>query len=327
MKHLLLPFLMLSMTAGGQLPFDLTVLDQPYAPLLESTALDASQYDYYNGWDDPEFSVPLGFDFNYSGYVINALDQVGVGSLMMGTTIDDKSGLPLLHGFLPTNFDLADNGMAGGTPSLIRWKTTGETGQQVFSMEWADAGLYEEVFTDSAVKELSVINLQLRLYEADGVIEFHFGPSSILTPLEEPALSGLLLEFDPFSYSGSVFALDGNPTDPTVEPLTSVDDWYYGPYLLSHPADGTVYRFGPTGTTLEVPVVSATALQAWPNPTAGNVNLAFSGEHLWTVLDATGRVVMHGEGQDGDLLDLSRLDAGAYTVRLDNGATQRVVKH
>jgi len=327
MKHALLLALLSPVALFSQLPFDLTVLEQPYAPLLESTALDASQYDYSNGWDDPEFSVPLGFDFNYSGYVIDALDQVGVGSLMMGTTLDDKSGLPLLHGFIPTNFDLADNGMAGGTPSLIRWQTTGEPGAQVFTMEWAGAGLYEEVFADSAVKELSSMDLQLRLYEADGVIEFHFGPSSILTPLEEPAISGLLLEFDPFSYSGTVYALDGNPADPTIEPLASVEDWYYGPYLLSHPVDGTVYRFGPTGTTLDVTEARATALQAWPNPTAGEVNLAFTGEHTWTVLDATGRVVMHGAGQDGDRLDLSGLDAGAYTVRLDNGAAQRVVKH
>ena len=327
MKHALLLALLSPVALFSQLPFDLTVLDQPYTPLLESTALSTSQYDYSNGWDDPEFSVPLGFDFNYSGYVIDALDQVGVGSLMMGTTIDDKSGLPLLHGFIPTNFDLADNGMAGGTPSLIRWQTTGEPGAQVFTMEWAGAGLYEEVFADSAVKELSAVDLQLRLYEADGVIEFHFGPSSILTPLEEPAISGLLLEFDPFSYSGTVYALDGNPADPTIEPLASVDDWNYGPYLLSHPADGTVYRFGPTGTTQDVTEARASALQAWPNPTAGEVTLAFTGAHTWTVFDATGRIVMHGAGQDGDRLDLSGLDAGAYTVRLANGAAQRVVKH
>ena len=326
MKHALLLVLLSPVTLFSQLPFDLTVLDQPYTPLLESTVLETSQYDYSDGWDDPEFSVPLGFDFNYSGYVIDALDQVGVGALMMGTTIDDKSGLPLLHGFIPTNFDLADNGMAGGSPSLIRWQTSGAPEEQVFTIEWADAGLYEEVFADSAVKELSSIDLQLRLYEADGVIEFHFGPSSILTPLEEPAISGLLLEFDPFSYSGTVFALDGNPTDPTLEPLGDIYEWYYGPYLLSHPADGTVYRFGPTGTTLDLVEVQATELQAWPNPTAGEVNLAFDGGHVWTVLDAAGRVVMSGEGQDGQRLDLSGLDAGAYTVRLDNGAAQRLVK-
>ena len=71
----------------------------------------------------------------------------------------------------------------------------------------------------------------------------------------------------------------------------------------------------------------ASALQAWPNPTAGEVTLAFTGAHTWTVFDATGRIVMHGAGQDGDRLDLSGLDAGAYTVRLANGAAQRVVKH
>ena len=327
MKHALLLALLSPVALFSQLPFDLTVLDQPYTPLMESTVLESSQFDEPNGWDDPEFSVPLGFNFNYSGYVIDALDQVGVGALLMGTTLDDKSGLPLLHGFLPTNFDLADNGIAGGSPSLIQWQTSGAPGEQVFTLEWLGAGLYEEVFADSAVKELSSIDLQLKLYESSGVIEFHFGPSSILTPLDEPAVSGLLLEFDPFSYSGTVFALGGNPADPTLEPLGDNYEWYYGPYLLSHPSDGTVYRFGPTGTTLDLVEAQATALRVWPNPTAGEVNLAFTGAHTWTVLDATGRVVMSGEGQDGQRLDLSGLETGAYTVRLDNGAAQRLVKH
>jgi hypothetical protein len=60
MKHALLLALLSPVALFSQLPFDLTVLDQPYTPLLESTALETSQYDYPNGWDDPEFSVPPG---------------------------------------------------------------------------------------------------------------------------------------------------------------------------------------------------------------------------------------------------------------------------
>lgn len=327
MKHALLPLLMLTLTAGAQLPFELTVLNQPYTPLTEATALGVNQFDAGAGWDDPEFSVPLGFDFNYSGYIIDAIDQVGLGALMMGATIDDKGGMPLLHGFIPTNFDLIDKGLVGETPSVIQWQTMGAPGQRVFSMEWANAGLYEELSLDNPPNEWSDLSLQLRLFEATGVIEYHFGPSSILSITEEPAIAGLLLGFDANDYDGLIYALDGSASDPSLVELTSVDDWYYGPYLLSYPAEGTVYRFGPSGMPLDVIESRATALQAWPNPTAGEVTLAFTGAHTWTVLDATGRVVMHGAGQDGDRLDLSGLDAGAYTVRLDNGAAQRVVKH
>ena len=84
MKRLLLLVLLSPVILFSQLPFDLTVLAQPFTPLLESTALETSQYDDSNRWVEPGFSVPLGFDFNYSGYVIDALDQVGLGAAMMG---------------------------------------------------------------------------------------------------------------------------------------------------------------------------------------------------------------------------------------------------
>lgn len=327
MKHVCLLALLLPFSVMAQLPFEITVLNQPYAPLLEATALEASQYDYPEGWDDPEFSVPLGFDFSLNGAVISSLDQFGVGALMMGTTLDDKSGLPLLHGFIPTNLDLTDRGIAGADPSIIRWQTTGEPGNRVFAIEWANAGLYEEIVEDS-LKELSHVNLQLRLFEADGVIEYHYGASEILTVQDEPAIAGILSGFDPFSYDGDVYALDGDAADPTLQTLTNVDDWSYGggPFLSAHPADGTVYRFGPV-ETVGVAEAGALGFSAWPNPTRSESQLRFEGQHSWTVHDATGRVVGSGSGLANGLVDLNGMVAGTYTVRLDNGAVRRLIKH
>lgn len=325
MKHLLLPMLLLATTAGAQLPYDLTVLDQPYEPLTEATALEFDQFDLYEGWDDPEFSVQLGFDFDFSGQSISAWDQVGLGVLMMGTSIDDKSGLPLLQGVIPTGYDVTDRGLLGLEPSIIRWQTSGNPGEQVFAIEWANCGLYEEIADSMST---SFLNLQVRLFEADGAIEFHYGPSLIEDPtLFDPAICGLLLNFDPFSYAGFIYALDGAPSEPSIVPYTSVDDWYYGAYLLSHPPDGTVYRWGPTETPLDVLEETHTALQAWPNPTAGDVQVDFDGEHGWTLTDAVGREVQAGVNQDGVRLDLGDLDAGAYLFRLDNGQVERIVRH
>ena len=171
------------------------------------------------------------------------MDQIGLGSLMLGTTID---GAILLHGVMPTNYDLADRAINGGEPSLIRWETTGDPGSRVFAIEWANAGLYDEVFGAEGAS-LSYVNLQVRLFEADNVIEFHYGPSDIASEITdfEPQISGLLLEVDVFSeyYDGSIYAIEGNPTDPTLTPLDGLDAWYYGPALTSYPTDGTVYRF------------------------------------------------------------------------------------
>ena len=80
------------------------------------------------------------------------------------------------------------------------------------------------------------------------------------------------------------------------------------------PADGTVYRWGPTETTLDVLEETHTAMQAWPNPTAGDVQVDFDGEHGWTLTDATGREVHAGVNQDGQRLDLSGPRRGCLPV-------------
>jgi len=329
MKQLLLPLLMLATTAGAQLPYDLTVLDQPYEPLSEATSLELDQFDInygkFPGWDDPSFSVNLGFDFSFSGYTIDAMDQVALGALMAGTYIDDKSGLPLLQAFIPTGFDLTDRGLLGLDPSIIRWNTTGEPGNQVFTIEWANAGIYEEI-SDSV--STSFVNIQVRLFEAIGVVEFHYGPSLIEdATLFEPTVSGLILALDPFSYAGNIYALDGDPTSPTIVPYASVDEWYYGAYLLSHPADGTVYRWAPTEFTLDIPEAQEDLLEAHPNPTLDEVRIDFSGQHAWTLTGALGREVMTGTAQDGLWLDLASVESGTYLFRLDDGRVKRIVRH
>ena len=329
MKHLLLHLLLLATAAGAQLPYDLTVLDQPYEPLTGATALEFDQFDInygkFVGWDDPSFSVQLGFDFSFSGYPISAMDQVDLGALMAGTYIDPKGGFPILQAFLPTGYDLMDRGIIGLDPSIIRWNTTGDPGDRVFTIEWANAGFYEEIVDTTST---SYVNIQVRLFEADDVIEFHYGPSLIDDSTNlDPTIAALILGFDPLSYAGNFYTLDGDPNNPTIVPYASVDEWYYGAYLLSHPADGTVYRWGPTETTLDVVEQVGTTVQAWPNPTAGDVQVDFDGEHGWTLRDAVGREVLAGVNHDGVHLELGDLNAGAYLFRLDNGQVERIVRH
>ena len=76
---------------------------------------------------------------------------------------------------LASGCDLADRAINGGDPSIIRWQTEGVPGEQVFTIEWANAGMYDEVF-DSSGSSLSYVNLQVRLFEADNSIEYHYGP-------------------------------------------------------------------------------------------------------------------------------------------------------
>lgn len=318
--------LLLPAAAMAQLPYNLTVLDQPYTPLEEATALPADAFDDEMGWDDPEFTADIGFDFSFSGYVVNQLDQIGLGSLMLGATFD---GPIYLHGVMPTNYDLADRGILGGDPSIIRWATDGAAGNRVFTIEWANAGIYEEIF-DSAGVSLSYVNIQVRLFEADNAIEFHYGPSDIAAEITsfEPQLSGLLLEVDILSeeYDASIYGLGGDPAAPDLNYIDGFYSWYYSPALSSYPTDGTVYRFGPTGVTLNLEDVEQARFTLGPNPTQDYVQAVFDGTRTWTLQDLSGRILATGMDTQRARVDMTHLPAGTYLFSLEGEQTEKVIR-
>ena len=43
----------------------LETLDQPYIPLTGGVTLGSENWDDNEGWDDPQFLVPIGFDFDF----------------------------------------------------------------------------------------------------------------------------------------------------------------------------------------------------------------------------------------------------------------------
>ena len=79
----------------------------------------------------------------------------------------------------------------------------------MFTLDYANAGLYEEVFSDGVNDTYSSLNVQFRLFESTGVLEIHFGPSSLtelgLAVLQDEELSGwhgLLPSYEAFYYDG-----------------------------------------------------------------------------------------------------------------------------
>ena len=77
----------LSLAAMGQAlvaPYTLEVLDQPYETLTDATVLESEVWDTPEGWDDPEFVVPVGFEFDMLETTISMLFQDDVGSSFVG---------------------------------------------------------------------------------------------------------------------------------------------------------------------------------------------------------------------------------------------------
>lgn len=305
----------------AQAPYDFEALTGTYVPLDNAPALEFDMYDYEDGWDDPEFTAQLGFTTDIDGISFNSVTQIGTGTILFALTQPSA-------GYIPTLYDLADLGFLNPkNPSLIRWETTGAPGEQVFALEFHNCGFYEEVFSDSVAP--SFVNCALRVYEATGVIEYHFGSSFIGPNITEPSFSSLFLQFDPDSYMGQFLFLNGDAANPTMTLTDDFYDFYYSTALSGFPPDGTVYRFTPNGNTLSVPETAQDelTLSVWPNPTADRVEIAFAGRHGWVLVDAAGRTVRRGIGHDGIALDLTGEATGTYTFRLDNGLTERVVKH
>jgi len=232
--------------------FYLETLDQPYVPLAEGTALNSENWDYNGGWDDPEFLVSIGFDFDFAGTVISDMVQVEQGSTFFASQDGYDYGYDAALFYLLGEIDLADLGLTGTDSigaSTIQWHTSGEPGQQVFTLDYANAGLYEEVFSDGVNDTYSSLNVQFRLFESTGVLEIHFGPSSLtdfgFAVLEDEELSGwhgLLPSYEALYYDGGFIFTNINS-----ELMYDDLDFAYdgGIPFEGLPAEGRLFRYTP----------------------------------------------------------------------------------
>ena len=258
MKHLyVLPFLtalcMLSNAAFAQPAsgYLLETLDQPYVPLTEGAALGSENWDYFMGWDDPEFLVPIGFDFDFGGTVISSLVQMDEGATFAGSALGYDYNFSAAMLALFGQIDLADLALTGidSLPaSTIRWNTSGDPGQQVFTLDFANAGLYDEVLSYYLTESFSSMSLQLRLFESTGVLEIHYGPSSLSNTgfgiLQNNPFSGwhaLFPSFDSY-YSGDPFILTNLNTELMYSETGIV---YEGIPFVGFPEEGRLFRYTP----------------------------------------------------------------------------------
>ena len=306
-------------SAHSQFPYSATVLNEYYLPLDNPTSLGIEV-----GWDDPEVQIPLDFSIDLDGNNTDGILMLGgTGEMLMNTT---ENGL--LNIVWPISLDVMDIGAVEAEEfSSIQYQVTGESPNRILKVEWDECGLYDEI--SDLGTTTARLSFQTWIYESGGIIEYRFGPNTLnADTLQIDFLSsGIILGFDYDYYNGSFLMPIGDPANPTLELVTDFYDLYYEEFLTGYPADGTVYRFTPTGETLGMVETTAPDVLAWPNPTAGQVQVNFGGRHGWTLTDAVGREVLKGMGQDGVRLDLEALETGTYLFSLDNGQVERIVRH
>ena len=194
----------------------------------------------------------------------------------------------------------------------------------MFRIEWANAGMCEEI---SDGDKLDFVNIQVRLFEANGVVEFHYGPSlDEDATLFDPTIAGLIhIAFDPFSYAGNVYALDGIPTSPPSFPTPVWTSGTMAPISPSRRWDGG-YTVGGPRSHLDVSEAEEGLLRRPINPTLDQVRIDFAGLYLDTHRTLV-REVMAENRRRRAVARPRTGQAGVHVFRLDDGRVERLVRH
>ena len=303
--------------------YRLTTSTGTYRDLVGATSLNGDQT-----WDDPEFTVPMGFAF-----------ELGNGSLatelLFGLGLGGELALPIMSTdvdfILSYGADLIDrgydiqNGETGpGSLSSISYKTEGAVGSRITKLEYKNVGFYNDL--DSNGFSTDFVNFQMWFYEANNALEWHIGPTNITQPRlvfdgEIGPYFGIVYELrtDSDGDSDEAYLLLGDPAAPALYqgPLSSGSRV---PALDAPPTDGRIYRLSREVSSLRDRIVPTVEVSVSPNPARGQVRVNLP-EHIATaelvqVIGTRGEVVREMPGSADSAYDLSGLPAGMYGLRV-----------
>ncbi len=303
--------------------YKVEVLQRPYKDLVDGQNLVTAP------WEGLEFEVPLGFSLNLFKDTIQSLHSLE--NFAGGFVISDLN-LEATNLILAFGPDLIDRGYDLDTLlSPITYTTAGTPGNQIFTLEFENAGFYYGETQDTLYTDF--INYQLIIYEASGDIEMHIGPYSIANPgldfegFAGPSI-GLMEDFDFINegINGEICLISGDPLAPEI--ITSVT-FFIEPLIWPIP-ENTVYRFyRQTSKVDELSKVDAVNYYS-PSPASGNIRLQSrcAGQVVGSVsvINSTGQTVT--VDSETSIIEMEGLPEGIYQLYFttENGpAVQRIL--
>jgi hypothetical protein len=318
----------LSLTAQD---YNFTATTGTYENLSGSTSLN-------NGitWDDPQFKIPIGFDFTYFDETFNQIfiEDFGLGGLL--TPDSSESGVfPLLIAYgadiIDRAYDFIEPGP--GSQSNISYLTEGTPGNRILKVEWNNVGFYSELEDDDVSTDFT--NFQMWLYEGSNDIELRFGPNSITQPqLSFDDLPGSYIallpayEYDTDELLEDGIGLSGDPANPTLEVVSSL---FSLPTLNGVIPEGTIYKFSPGMSNTSSPAALQPQLSVFPNPSKGFFQILSENQNeimeQVTIVNSIGKVVKE-VNNPGNSVSVSELPAGSYFVKIKSNlrlTTQKLV--
>ena len=291
-----------------------------FTPLEEATSLDGGQI-----WDDPTWTVPLGFTFYTANDTITTLYVGELGTTVYGIQDDSLSDI-----FLPYFDDIA-NADNDTLVSPVSYVVEGPPGSQICKIEWLNVGFYEDWAANGTYTNTT--SFQLWLYENSNIFEYHYGSSNITNAsmihmFGAPAAAFLenLNQNTGFDWDG-FYSVTGNTNAPTITTLTTAEilgAQGIPSYALlnGEPAEGTVYRFAPTFINVEEN--SLATFDVFPNPTSGLLNVFNPTQEtvVAQILSAEGKVIQIETLTSGrNAIQTENLSTGYYILRANGTST------
>jgi hypothetical protein len=296
-----------------------------FEPIQEATSLDGGMV-----WDDPTWTVPLGFTFYTANDTITTLYVGELGTTVYGIQDDSLSDV-----FLPYFDDIA-NADNDTLVSPVSYVVEGPPGFQICKIEWYNVGFYEDWAADGIYS--NNITFQLWLYENSNIFEYHYGPSNITDPsvihmFGAPASAFIenLNQNSGFDWEG-FYSITGNTSAPTITTLTNAEVLaaqgipLYA-LLNGEPAEGTVYRFAPTFVNVEENQLAS--FDVYPNPTHGILHVINPTNEsvVAQVISFDGKIIQTESLVSGrNTIDTQALASGFYFIRI-NGTCTSFIKN
>jgi hypothetical protein len=302
-----------------------TSYNSAFIPIEEATSLDGGQI-----WDDPTWTVPLGFTFYTANDTITTLYVGELGTTVYGLQDDSLTDI-----FLPYYSDIA-NADNDTLVSPVSYVVEGPPGFQICKIEWMNVGFYEEGSLNESFTNRT--SFQLWIYENSNIFEYHYGPSNVTDPnlvhiFGAPACAFVenLNQNSGFEWEG-FYCVTGNSDVETITSITTNDVLMaqgIPSYALlnNEPTEGTVFRFAPTFVGVEENDFST--FDVFPNPTNGILNV-FIPTHeslVAQILSSEGKIIQIETLNSGrNSIQTENLSSGFYLLRI-NGTCTSFIKN
>ncbi len=317
---LLFSFFIYSLGAFSQDAYIFSTFTDPYTQFSDGISV------VDEGWLDPQFNLPLGFDFSTINVTSDTLVSAHVGGTYSIFNEDQSAGaiFGVVEYFMDGSYINADQ------PSTITYKITGPEGSRICKVQLTDcAFLYEILSSDPSAQNR--MSYQIWLYEGSNAVEIRFGPSQISNPqLVFEGRDGPLIVFlSGMSNFNIVLAeygtyLEGDPQNPVLSEI-NLD---LSPGLDAMPESGRVYRFEPV--IVSVHETPAQPFQIYPTLVQNELSVEgeFKGLQRYYIHDITGKQIVSELISLPSTIHVDALTKGIYLLSLEKyvGA-KKFVKH